>query len=181
MMITWQVNLVLITLKRWKSALPELTSMIHSIDFKLHCILMKNYDRRWHIELTTLFYGVHGIQFGPEVSSNKIRHGMGCRKFVRPCKKRSPGLCFRLLLWFRDRVGFWVAHGRVRQNGWRCVPKSAIMLSTLHFVLELRKRWAGLLLHGEVKHARCHIVSHKLNADLDTTPFFLLLSWFGLQ
>lgn len=147
----------------------------------LHCLWMKSYDCRWHRELTALFYGVHGIQFGSEVSSNKVRHGMGRREFVCPCEKRSLAFSFRLGLWFRDRAGLWVACGRVRQDGRGRVPDPAVVFSTLHFVLELRKRRAGLLLHGEVKHAGCHVVPHKLDADFDTTSFFPLLSWFGLQ
>lgn len=55
------------------------------------------------------------------------------------------------------------------------------MFSTLHFVLKLGKRRAGLFLHGEVKHAGCHVVPHELDADLDAASFFLLLPWLRLQ
>lgn len=173
--VPWQMNLLMITC----FTSDELNTQ--ALGSKRRCFWMKNYECRRVIELTALFYGVHGIQFGPEVSSNKVRHGMSCRQFVWPCEKRPPALRFRLRLWFSDRAGLWVAHGGVRQYGWGGVPGPAVVFPTLHFVLELRKRWAGLLLHGEVKHAGCHVVPHKLDADFDTTPFFPLLSWFGLQ
>lgn len=55
------------------------------------------------------------------------------------------------------------------------------MFPTLHSVFKFGKRRARLLLHGEVKHAGCHVVPHELDADLDLASFFLLLPWFGLQ
>lgn len=55
------------------------------------------------------------------------------------------------------------------------------MFATLHFVLQLGKRRAGLFLHGEVKHAGCHVVPHELDADLDAASFFFLLPQLGLQ
>lgn len=135
-------------------------------------------------DLTSLINWVHGVQLRPKVGLNQIWHRMGCREFMGPSQQRPFDLSVSLGLLVLARrlgVGLWLTHSRTRQNGWGCITKAAVMLSTLHFVLYLGERRTRLLFHWEVKHAGRHVVSHELDANLDATPFFPLLSWFGLQ
>lgn len=78
-------------------------------------------------------------------------------------------------------VGLCAAHGRARKDRWRCVTEATVVFSTLHFVLEFGERWAGLFLHGQVKHAGRHVISHELNVDLDASSFLPLFAWLRLQ
>lgn len=134
--------------------------------------------------LTTFFYGVHGIQFGSEVSPNEIGHGMGCREFVDPREQRPLDLSFRLgLRFWGEGLAVWlcVAGSRARQDGRGRVTEAAIVFATFHFVFKFGKRRAGLLLHGEVEHAGSHVVPHELDAHLDAASFFPLLPRLRLQ
>lgn len=71
--------------------------------------------------LTTLVYGVHGVQLWSKVCPDEVRHGMGSRELVGAGQQRSLDFGLWLGWWFRG-VGLAtglrrVAQGRARQDG----------------------------------------------------------------